>query len=144
MPKAKVANSEDPRFNRLRRELGRLCTNGVEHYWVLDVANHLLELDTVKARMKGTDDDSIYNAVVDELRDAVEKLAPRRHRRILTIVFGLDERYLGDSAKSRRTMAGMEFRDGSRPVSPETIRQHHEPKALDKLTELLLKRNPIS
>lgn len=145
MPKTKVSNSNDPRFGKLRNELGRLCTEGVERSWVLEVANHLLELDTVKARLNGADDDdSKFEAVVAEVREAVGKLGGYQHKRLLGVVLGLDDKFLGMSARGRREFAGIEFRGGQRPVGRETIRKHHEPKALDKLTELLLKRNPLS
>lgn len=63
------------------------------------------------------------------------------HGQILWIVFGLEEGYTEQSVEDRRRLAGEKFRDGMKPVKPSTIRQHHEKKALDRLTEMLLDYN---
>jgi hypothetical protein len=62
---------------------------------------------------------------------------------LLTVVLGLDEQYLG--RPGARAIAGVGFRGGHTPVGAGTIRQHHEPKALDELSESLLAfKNPTT
>jgi hypothetical protein len=53
-------------------------------------------------------------------------------------VLNLDGAYPGTSVEERRRIAGESFRGGEEPVKASTIRQHHEKRALDRLTEMLL------
>ena len=62
---------------------------------------------------------------------------PEHQRGLLEIVLALDPAQQGLSAVERRRRAAACFRGGSRPVTPGTIRQHHEPRALDELAVVL-------
>lgn len=130
---------EAPNPTDIRAALGKLCTKGVEAYWVIDHAGVLLQLEVVR---NGCGDDPSDEELVDSLivylRSAVERVEFRQHRVLLSIVMALEPEYLGSKAVDRRTEAGRQFRGGSNPVSPGTIRQHHEPNAVDKLAEIVV------
>jgi hypothetical protein len=129
----------DPRWEPIRAALGRLCRNGVERYWVRDEGGPLLELQCVKDRArKAGSAAGRPEALVEILREIVSGIRDTQHGKILWIVLALDGTYLGDTATSRRAIAGETFRDGRRQVTPGTIRQYHEPRALDRLAALLL------
>jgi hypothetical protein len=126
----------------IRTALGRLCTRGVEPWWVRE-QEELLALTCVSARASPSSSDSNISeradALVCILRELVGRMRRTSHGQILWIVLGLEEQYLSmGSAEERRKCAGEVFRGGERPVSAGTIRQHHEKRALDRLTALLL------
>jgi hypothetical protein len=122
---------------RIREALGRLCTRGVVSWWVRDTAEILLALRCVsdRASVNGHDD---VEALVGILRELVGRIRHQSHGKILWIVLGLEDDYLQLRAGERRALAGRAFRDGMAPVRADTIRLHHEPAALDRLTEMLL------
>jgi hypothetical protein len=123
----------------VREALGRLCTRGVEPWWVRE-QEVLLRLTCVSARVESSDDlDSRVDALVEILRELVGRIRHLSHGSILWVVLGLEDRYLRmGSAEQRRECAGRIFRGGERPVSAGTIRQHHEKRALDRLTAMLV------
>jgi hypothetical protein len=119
--------------------LKRLCTKGVEPYWVKDRCAVLLELDGVTRRLgPNPSDDDAANALVDYLRDAVGRIDWQQHRIVLEIVLALDTDYLGETAIARRTAAGLKFRGGRATVTWGTVRQYHEKNALDKLCVIIM------
>jgi len=123
-----------------REALGSLCTRGIEPWWVRE-QEALLGLSCVAARAAPHADDADIRAeaLVEILRELVGRIRHVSHGKILWIVLGLEEQYLRmSSAEERRRCAGEAFRGGERPVSAGTIRQHHEKRALDRLTEMLL------
>ena len=82
-------------------------------------------------------DDHADQALREVLLEATKRLGQSQYRSLLKIVLGLEEEYAGLSAAKKRAIAGQKFRGGQRPVSGGTIRQHHEPKALAELAEIL-------
>jgi hypothetical protein len=132
----------DLRFNEVRARLGRLCIHGVEPYWVREEGGILLDLECVQKQMAEPDGDEDARAValIELLRDIVGRIRKTQHGLVLWIVLALDDEYLGLKAEERQAIAGREFRDGRKKVTWGTIRQYHLPRALDRLTHLLLAR----
>jgi hypothetical protein len=142
-------DSPDPRRAAVRRALGRLCTKAVRGYWIHEEAQALLDLRCVRERSRRSamerrvfheeeDPDGRAEALVEVLRDLVGRIRTRPDGRLLWIVLGLDPRWRARTATERRREAGKTFRGGVDPVGPNTIRQVHEPRALDRLTSLLI------
>jgi hypothetical protein len=123
----------------VRESLRRLAAHGVESYWLHEVGQPLFALRQVRRRFRDGRASSLEEAVVQVLREAAADLTTPS-RRIVEIVLGLDPQYLGKSAQERRTLAGEQFRGGARPVAWGTIRQYHEPKAIDELAVKLADR----
>ncbi len=65
-------------------------------------------------------------------------MASPEYRDLLKVVLGLDPKVEDLSARQRREIAGRQFRGGTRPVAWGTIRQYHEPRALNHLAATLL------
>jgi hypothetical protein len=130
---------------RVRKALARVVTDGLVPYTVLDEGWPLLELEIVHSRVETHDDTSendravaYTKALTTVLQEAVESdRISGKSRRLLRAVLPLKPEYLGRSVKERRIAAGKEMKDGKK-VQPGTIRTYYEPKALDKLTEVLL------
>jgi hypothetical protein len=126
----------------IRKALGRLCTRGVAPWWVREKAEVLIRLRCVAARAResanadGEVDE--VESLVEILRELVESIDNKPHKRILRIVLDLDRQYTALTAGQRRAVAGREFRGGDHPVTAETIRQVHEKAALDRLTIMLV------
>lgn len=124
----------------IRKALGRLVTKGAQPYWVMEAGRALLGLAAVRERLKPddiNDPEAETAALVAVLREAIDRLGHRPESALLTAVLGLDRDLLGRSAHERRAIAGRVFRGESARVAAGTIRQHHEPKALDLLAEVL-------
>jgi hypothetical protein len=131
--------SDESNQTAIRAALGKLCTKGVEPYWVTDHARALLDLRVVRDGLdESATDAELVEALVEYLRSSVERVDWAQHRILLTIVMALDPQYLGWKASERRTEAGRLFRGGRDPVSEGTIRQHHEPNAVDKLAGIVV------
>lgn len=126
----------------IRAALGRLCTKGVAPYRITDHARVLLDLQVVHRRVDPAacpaTDAQLVQALVEYLREAVARLEWSQHRILLEIVLDLEEKYIEKTATQRRAIAGERFRGGRDVVTAGTIRQHHEGKALDKLTRIVL------
>jgi schlafen family protein len=127
----------DPDRQAVRKGLARLAAHGAASVW-LPESQVLVELPAVQKKLHELGPGAEEDALVAALRDAVAQLGQSQYRRLLTIVLALDDAYAGLSARERREIAGREFRGGTRPVSWGTIRQHHEPRALDELTSVLV------
>jgi len=132
---------ENSTHDQVRRALSSLVTRGAESIWTPEV-HPLLELPAVRTRIAKIGEDRAAEALLEVLSKAIDELEGSQYRVLLTIVLEIDPEYRGLSAGERRSIAGRRFRGGARPVSAGTIRQHHEPRALDLLTEELVKSDP--
>jgi hypothetical protein len=136
----------EPTFEKLRPNFAELVTQGLQPYHVAEVCGELLQLGLVTSRLDlaedATEDEretANAHALTAVLAEAVEHPKIRRKaRRVLKHVLPLIEEYLGTSIKERRTAASKAIKDGKKSVKPGTIRTYYEPKALDKLTEVLI------
>lgn len=130
-----------PDAEAIHQALKRLCTKGVRPYWVKDYCSDLLMLKGVERRLPSREAsrDEAVVALVEYLGELVERIGKDEDRIVLRVVLGLDEKYLYKTAICRREVAGKMFRDGSDPVRAGTIRQYHEPRALQRLLALILK-----
>lgn len=108
---------------------------------VIDDCRELLALRCVQERAERgarATPEELFEALAAYLEHAVGKLDKFQHRRLLTIVLAIDESYRGTTAKHRRTKAGELFRGAdSEPVTAGNIRQHHEPKAIAALADIM-------
>lgn len=131
--------AEESRDLEVRQALGHLCTRCLVPWWVRDKADVLLKLRCVIDRAAASDGglDEV-EALGEILRELVGRIRHQSHGEILWIVLDLDRAHPGKSVEERRRIAGESFRDGEKPVKASTIRQHHEKRALDRLTEMLL------
>lgn len=126
-----------PKEQTIRKQLGTLCTYGLQPFWVIDSCRILLGLDCVRNHHADGEptEEGLAEALGLYLAGAVDRVEKRQHRILLEIVLGLDPEMLGKTAKERRAEAGRRFRGpDSKPVTFGCIRQHHEPRALDALT----------
>jgi hypothetical protein len=136
-----------PKLADIRKRLGELVTVGMVPEQVADVGEELLELEIVSRRVKLSaaateeEEDLAYaTALTSLLREAVEPLRPKKYRRLLKCVLPLKKELLGKSIDERREAAAKAFnkKGGKEGVKPGTIRTYHEPRALDKLAQLLI------
>lgn len=125
-----------PSSEDVRGALGALAGHGQSALWSKD-GKALLELPEIRGRVEAASHGDAGAAVRDVLEAAIARVPTRQYRDLLGIVLGLDPATEGMKAQERRRMAGERFRGGERPVRPGTIRQYHEPRALDQLTEAL-------
>jgi len=121
-------------------------TDGLVPYNVGDNGGRLLDLGLVKAHREALDGDADEaarygadtRALTAVLEDAVAREEIRgKHRRLLRAVLPLKPELVGKSIRERRTEAGKDLRPDKDDVRPGTIRNHYEPKALDKLAAVL-------
>lgn len=137
-----------PKLADIRKRLGEMVTVGMAPKQVADVGEELLELEIVSSRVNLTstateeEEDLAYAAALTALlREAVEPLRPKRYRRLLKCALPLKKELLGKSIDERREAAAkaVNKKDGKENVKPGTIRTYHEPRALDKLAEILIR-----
>ncbi len=130
----------------IRDDLGRLVTGGLLPFNVGDNCECLLELGLVIAQREDVDGDADetqrYEADARALRAVLEIAVAHRdisgkHRRLLRAVLPLKPELVGQSVKERRTVAGKDLKPDKDDVTAGTIRNHYEPKALDKLAGVL-------
>jgi hypothetical protein len=141
-----VSEAEDrgsvpPSQKTIERALAKVCRHGVEIPWVREAAGVLFDLDCVKERAErdfGGQEDALSHALIAILEEQVNEMRQTQYGKLLWVVFDFEGKYPETSATLRRTIAGQEFRDGSRVVTFGTIRQHHEPKAHEQLAARLL------
>lgn len=134
-----------PTERAIEKALGRLATNALVTWWILDSGRILLGLDCVRAYLPAdpTDEKAYAIALRKYLEDATERVESRQYRIILEVVLGLgDDRWKAKEwrkrkAKVRREEAGRRFRGSDGIVRPETIRQHHEPRAIQALAAIM-------
>jgi hypothetical protein len=140
MDPAPPAQQGPPTEKEVRHALARLVVRGVEAVWSPEL-QPLLRLPAVRQEVAEAGEGSAPKALRSVLKRAVHSLASSQYRSLLNIVLGLDRQYEDMSAGEKREVAGREFRGGTKPVSAGTIRQHHEPRALDELASLLVSTN---
>ena len=138
---------EMPTQQAIERALSRLCTKAVRTYWILEPEGRiLLGLDCVRACLKsGSSRERDYAiALRSYLEDAVQRVESPQHRTILEVVLGVgDDRWKSkewrkQSARVRRKEAGRLFRYAEEDrVEADTIRQHHEPRAIHSLADVV-------
>jgi len=126
-----------PTEREVRKALARLVARGIDSVWLPDV-QPLFRLPAVQEKVAELGEDDAGDALRAVLEAAVERMGQSQYRSLLIIVLGLKPEYAQLAAGERRRIAGLEFRGGVQPVSPGTIRQHHEPKALDELAAVLV------
>lgn len=139
MEYAKSTESGMPTEKEVRQALAKLVVHGVDAVWSPD-AQPLLRLPSVRARVVALGESRAAQALREVLQEAVADLGQSQYRLLLTVVLGLSPEYEDLSAGDKRAIAGRKFRGGRKPVSAGTIRQHHEPRALDQLASLLIAR----
>jgi NAD dependent epimerase/dehydratase family enzyme len=83
------------------------------------------------------DEEQLFEALRELLRDAIEKLGSEQSRIILRIVLSLEPGTLELSLRERREKAGLEFRRGRQTVTWGTIRSYHERRAIDQLAKMI-------
>jgi hypothetical protein len=135
-----------PSQKAIAKALGRLCTNALMTWWILEKGRLLMGLDCVRAHLgpSASEEKDYARALRNYLETAVPRVESRQHRIILEIVLGLgNEKWKAKDwrkkkAKARRTEAGRKFRPSEGNVTYGTIRQHHEPRALQALAEIVL------
>jgi hypothetical protein len=139
--------SDEDCIKAIREALSRLVTDGLVPFNVTESGGFLLKLDLVRSLRAELDGDAgeieIFQADAAALRPVLEdavkhKSISGKHRRLLRDVLPLKDEHLGKSVKERRTEAGKDLKPGKKEdIGPDTIRTYYEPKALDKLTEVL-------
>ncbi|HEX5852855.1 MAG TPA: hypothetical protein VFY36_07170 [Solirubrobacteraceae bacterium] len=138
-----------PTYERVRRDLGRLVTDGLIPYNIAENGGELLRLAIVRSRISIADDAdesrleaAEASALTEVLREAVTKrrMPRRKHRQILKYVLPLVDEYIGTPVERRRTAAGEHLTEGHKVIKPGTIRTYraYEPEALDELARVLI------
>src|SRR5580704_4735578 len=136
-----------PTRRAVENALGRLCTNGLRKWWVLETARVLMGLDCVRAGLRSKtslNEKDYVDALRTYLGAAIDKVESPQRQIILEVVLGIGEprwetkEWRKESAKVRRKEAGRRFRNGERVVTAGTIRQHHEPRAIKELATIIL------
>jgi hypothetical protein len=155
-----------PADDAVRDALARLSTKALRTYWILEPEGHLLlRLACVQKHLKvdaATAVEKDYaRALRSYLEDAVQRVASLPYRTILEVVLGVGDpawqakSWRRETAKVRRARAGELFREededdeepgadkdaaeaGVDGVAGDTIRQHHEPRAIKALAEVVL------
>lgn len=117
----------------IRKGLTKFVSDGPAALWTSDLAP-LLALTPVAPR---AGDAETLEALYELLRAGTERVSSGQYRALLGIVLGVEPEYRDLPLSERRAIAAAEFRGGRSPVKPGTIRQHHEPRALDALARVL-------
>ncbi len=147
--------------------LARLCTKALRTYWILEPdGQSLLRLVCVQAYLKADVAEPVERDYAKALRayleDAVQRVASLPYRKILEVVLGLGDptwkakSWRHQTAKVRRAEAGRLFREPEEDddddevsadalagesagdgVAGDTIRQHHERRAIKVLAEVV-------
>lgn len=135
---------EVPDQGAIRDVLGQLSAMP-RGWWIVDNGQLLMGLDCTQrcVRPKPTSEEDYADAVRSYLDIAVGKVASRQHRVILEVVLGLgDEKWRSQEWRSkslgkRREEAGRLFRGAEGGVKGGTIRQIHEPRAIEELAAIV-------
>ena len=133
-----MSDSSNPSLDAVRKALTRIVTRGAEVYWILETADVLLDLPTVRERVPSSNatDEELALAVIDAINEKVARLrAPQRQ--ILIVCLALEPEFQGLSAEKRQRIAGERFRGGRNPVTWGTMRRIHMPRAIARLAVLL-------
>lgn len=113
---------------------------------MLEAGRNLMGLDSVRAHLPdhSTTEEDYAIALRSYLETAVNRVESPQHRSILEIVLGLGDQqwksreWRNRTALQRREEAGRRFRGSASPVTAGTIRQHHEPRAIADLANIIL------
>lgn len=141
-------DTDDVTEKDIRDALARLVTEGLGNpYNVGDNGGVLLRLAIVKSHLKASSSateveryEDYTAALTSVLAEAVEdKEMPGKSRRVLKSILPLEPDLLKATLKQRRIEAGKNIMPHER-VKPGTIRTYHEPKALGRLAEVLLRQ----
>jgi hypothetical protein len=133
----KGSASEQRSEEAVRAALSALARRGLSGLGSED-AQGLLALPSVRRATAGSSGAESALALRDHLLRAIEEIPTRDYHELLRIVLQLDPRAKGLSAGQRRDLAGRRFRGGAKPVAAGTVRQYHEPRALDQLAAALI------
>jgi hypothetical protein len=141
--------AEIPTQEVVEKALSRLCTKALRTYWILEPEGRiLLGLDCVREHLKAnfSEEKDYAVALRKYLEDPVQRVESPQYRTILEVVLGLGDdewktkEWRHEKAKARRTRAGVLFRgsdEDDETVEADTIRQHHEPRAIHALAEIV-------
>jgi len=140
--------SDEECVKAIREALGKLVTDGLLPYNVVENGGFLRELALFKDRRRRVDpgenaDETARNKADEKALRAVLEAAVEdeeisgKHRRLLRAVLPLNEEHVGKSIKERRVAAGKDLKPGKKAVTAGTIRNHYEPRALEKLAAVL-------
>jgi hypothetical protein len=139
-------SSDEECVTAIREALKSLVTDGLVPYNVGDNGGFLLKLGLVKAKRDPIDGNASeterHESATRALRAILEAAVEHedisgKHRRLLRAVLPLKPELVGESIKVRRTEAGKDLKPGKDDVTAGTIRNHYEPKALEKLAIVL-------
>lgn len=137
---------EAENIDAIRQTLGKLVTEGIVPYNVGENGGVLLGMSVVQAaRVKldeTADEASRYQSDAEALRSVLEAAVEHeevggKSRRLLRALLPLKPELLGKRVIERRTIAGRDIRPDKKPVTPGTVRNYYEPKALTKLARVL-------
>jgi hypothetical protein len=135
-----------PTARAIRAALKRLSVRGAHPYWVKDRCPILLELKGVQSRLDANPRptrEEATAALVDYLKNTVQRVDWDQHRIVLEVVLALEDEYLDLNAKDRQTLAGKRCRGDRHTLSASSVRQKYEPEALEKLYLIVLEDEGI-
>jgi hypothetical protein len=140
------SSSDEEGVKPIREALGGLVTDGLLPYNVVENGGILRELALFKDLREEPDENAgeteRNEADANALRAVFEAAVEHedisgKHRRLLRAVLPLNQELVGKSIKERRVAAGKDLKPGKKAVTAGTIRNHYEPRALDKLSVVL-------
>ncbi len=126
----------------IRKCLTKLVRNGAKPDSIVE-GEELLQLRTVTDDLPDDYDeysqhdpaaDPIVPLTVKMLEEAIQRIPSRPYKQLLRTVLGLADGTADLTLDQRRKLAGDRWKRG---VSKETIRSHHEPRALMNLAIML-------
>jgi hypothetical protein len=126
-----------PSEQQVRAGLKALVRGGVPALWGRQ-ARPLFDLPAARRRLIDPSHPEAPNVVREIVEAGIERMPSQEYRDLLMVVLGLAPVAEDLSAHERRELAGTSFRGGTSPVAAGTIRQYHEPRALDLLATTLL------
>jgi hypothetical protein len=135
--KTELINERRPSEQDVRAGLAAVVRAGPAALWRSET-RALFEIPAVRRRIADPSDAEAPRVVHEVLEAGINRVQSHQYRHLLMIVLGLDSSTRDLSARQRREMAGQQFRGGTSPVTGGTIRQYHEPRALDDLAAILL------
>jgi len=127
---------QEDRRRTIRQALRRRVTKGSRATWSTELLP-LLNLEPVRARLVARPNADAASVVDGVLEEAIGKLEDPTYRDLLRIVLQLDPETWERPLSERRAAAAARFARDGREISPGTVRQYHEPRALDQLTSIL-------
>jgi hypothetical protein len=142
-----AGNPPDSRALRglIRATLDRLKERSTSIDWhVHESAQQLLRLACVRQLAPSDaarDDGHLPTALRRVLREEIDGIddPPSMHR-LLVILLDINGQHAHETLEARRRTIGKTFRPGARSITWGTVRKHHEPRALDELTDRLVAR----